>query len=451
VASSRRAPTARPSSPPAQRASAGPSAVAIAGATASALDGATPEPAIGRYVDEARRAQDGAARLAALLPEALPLYAGRSANATLRIRGYILAAFEDTGLPRPALPYVLEALESGRDAYLVAAAARGLRGLRDPQPPTTEVAPCLVRALHAVRHADDRVTFATLPARWPAPDATTALAEVLATLAWLGPRARSVLPDLEALRDDPPGWSPAVREAFAVAIAAIAADTDGPRSCCGGTQVDRVPSGLRPIDAVGLGTVAGTPPPAASPPLGPRRNAPLELVIQDQDGQQISFGELFLRRPSVVAFFYTRCTNPAKCSLTITKLARLQAAAAAAGLEGRLNLVAFTYDPAFDLPRRLRAYGEDRGFRFGATNRLLRAPDRFAELRDYFGLNVGYGPASVNQHAVELHLLDASAAIARSWTRLQWPEAEVLDAAARLVRAHHAATAAEATGQPDRS
>ena len=59
-----------------------------------------------------------------LLPERISLYAGRSANETIRMRGYILAAFEQVELPDAALPYVLEELESGRDAYLVAAAAR---------------------------------------------------------------------------------------------------------------------------------------------------------------------------------------------------------------------------------------------------------------------------------------------------------------------------------------
>ena len=73
-----------------------------------------------------------------MLPERISLYDGRSANATIRMRGYILAAFEQTGLPEAALPYVLEELENGRDAYLTAGAARALRGLDTP----TSLSPC---------------------------------------------------------------------------------------------------------------------------------------------------------------------------------------------------------------------------------------------------------------------------------------------------------------------
>ena len=44
------------------------------------------------------------------------------------------------------------------------------------------------------------------------------------------------------------------------------------------------------------------------------------MELEDQDGARVTFGEFFAGKPSVVAFFYTRCDNPNKCSLTITKL-----------------------------------------------------------------------------------------------------------------------------------
>ena len=68
--------------------------------------------------------------------------------------------------------------------------------------------------------------------------------------------------------------------------------------------------------------------------------------------------------------------NPNKCSLTITKLARLQKRIGEEGLQGRVNVAAFTYDPAFDRPARLHAYGADRGMSFDDRNRLLRTTGR---------------------------------------------------------------------------
>ena len=39
----------------------------------------------------------------------------------------------------------------------------------------------------------------------------------------------------------------------------------------------------------------------------------------------MTFKDFFHGQPSIVVFFYTRCDNPMKCSLTVAKLARVQA------------------------------------------------------------------------------------------------------------------------------
>jgi hypothetical protein len=48
------------------------------------------------------------------------------------------------------------------------------------------------------------------------------------------------------------------------------------------------------------------------------------VMLQDQKGALITFKDFFQGQPSIVVFFYTRCDNPMKCSLTIAKLARVQ-------------------------------------------------------------------------------------------------------------------------------
>src|SRR6185312_16727652 len=97
--------------------------------------------------------------------------------------------------------------------------------------------------------------------------------------------------------------------------------------------------------------------------------------FEDHDGATVTFKEFFQGQPSIVVFFYTRCDNPLKCSLTITKLARIQQLLDAEGVADQINTAGITYDPGFDLPERLLNYGTHRGVRFASHHRLLRARD----------------------------------------------------------------------------
>lgn len=366
------------------------------------------EESFAALVDEIGREPSGRHRLASMLAERDALYAGRSTNAVIRMRGYLLAAFAQAGLPEEALPFVLEELESGRDAYLVAAAARALRGLDRPR---AQVAPFLLEAIQNITFADDAVSFDGYRTRWPPTGRTTAVEEIMATILWLGDAARSELPALEALAEDRSGMSPGARETLEAVLAGLRED-----GCCAGCHDD-------PLDLS-----------AAKSPARPRAARVPETPMQDQDGRDLTFSEFFAGRPSVVVFFYTRCDNPNKCSLTITRLARLQEAIGRAGLADRIHTAAITYDPDFDVPPRLRGYGVNRGVTFSDTDRVLRTTARFEELIDYFDLGVGFGPALVNRHRIELFLLDDEARIVASRTRLQWDVDEVLQRVVELVR-----------------
>ena len=162
------------------------------------------------------------------------------------------------------------------------------------------------------------------------------------------------------------------REEIAAALAAR------PRSCCAG--------GARAADPVRF---------SLSPAAVER------TVVEDQSGERFALAELLRRRTSLIAFFYTRCMNPAKCSLTVTRLAGLARELHALDL----NLLGFSYDGAYDTPPRLTAYGRDRGFPFGERARLIRCRSGWKGVRAGFGLKVGYGQASVNDHARELFLV----------------------------------------------
>lgn len=348
--------------------------------------------------------------LVELLPERISLYAGRSTNATIRMRGYIIAAFEQVGLPDPAIPYVLEELESGRDAYLVAAAARAIRGLDGP---TNYAVPFLLKAIENIKYSDDAVSFGSYRPWWPVPSHTTAIEEIMKTFAWLGEHARPALPVLQALQEDRGALSPPAR----AALEAIVTDL-GDADTCGCAAEESV------VGFTGGGHVGEERPSAA---------VPVDVEMEDQDGRALTFGGFFTGRPSIVVFFYTRCDNPNKCSLTIAKLAQLQRALRQRGLQGQLRTAAISYDPGYDLPSRLSAYGQNRGVVFGGSDRFLRTKTGFEALQEYFKLGVNFGPALVNRHRIELFILDHEGRIAVTFTRLQWDNQDVL---------HHACTLA---------
>jgi protein SCO1/2 len=120
--------------------------------------------------------------------------------------------------------------------------------------------------------------------------------------------------------------------------------------------------------------------------------------------------------------------NPEKCSLTITRLARLQRLLGESDLGSEINLAAFTYDPVYDHPERLHAYGIERGLRYDARTKLIRTQDQFEPLQAKFNLGVGFGPSTVNRHSVELLILDSAGAVTHEFRRVQWDEAEVFSA-----------------------
>src|SRR5512132_2588081 len=114
-----------------------------------AITGATSESRFAALVDALATDPDRHTQLIELLREDHPLYDGRGAAATVRMRGWVLLALTRVGVSDAALLFVLEELDTGADAYLVAAAARALRCY--PRP-TEGFAPFIMRAITNIRY-----------------------------------------------------------------------------------------------------------------------------------------------------------------------------------------------------------------------------------------------------------------------------------------------------------
>lgn len=395
----------------------------MAGATAGATSEVAEAPEMSEVSEESfaalvdALAADPARRgeLTDLLRENHPVYDQRGAATVVRMRGWVLLALARAGLPDAALLYVLEELDAGVDAYLVAAAARALRSYPEP---AAAFAPFLTRALGNIRYHDEPVSFDGYGEYAVGSSGTSPVREVLAALAWLGPRAQGALAELAAVRAQPQGLSRKRLADLDQALEAIggggAAGEPGAEECCA------LPDGLTSTFSWARGSRRG--------------RGPVESVaFEDQEGGTATFQEVFRGHPTLVAFFYTRCDNPLKCSLTITKLARVQTLLEERGLAGRVHTAAITYDPLYDLPERLLRYGRSRGLRLDSHHRMLRATSGFEALRRHFQLGVGFIESLVNRHRIEIYILDAEGRIAGSFERLRWDEERLVERAAEVL------------------
>ncbi|MEM7586237.1 MAG: SCO family protein [Acidobacteriota bacterium] len=384
-------------------------------AAAPAFDRHTPEERIAGFVDQVRAAPEQKQVLVALLREAHPLYQGRGTQECIRLRGYILAAFESTGLPPSALIFALEDLYNTRSAYLIAGAAMAIRGMDTPHP---EIVPYLLEAVVNIRLMDDAVCFDTYKPVWPAPRATSGLREVFKTFHWMGAYAAAALPRLEEYAQESAGFHREVRELIEAAIVAIESD---PRevdlSCCGPSPKMAGRTTHRTRSWLGKPQLTG-------------------MVLEDQDGNELRSEAFFLGKPTVVSFFYTRCNSINKCSLTVGNTGALAKRLEEMGLGEAVNLALITYDPAYDLPARIRVYAENRRCEFSDSFKALRAtPGDFDRLKSHFGLEVGYSASIVNQHRVETYVLDHQGRIRHTLSRIQWDADEIMDRVAALAKA----------------
>lgn len=339
-----------------------------------------------------------------LLDERHPVYSGVGTAAVVRMRGALLLALGHHALPTAALPFVLEELESPHEAWLTAVAARVLRN--HPLPAAAFVAP-LLSALFYIRQRDDTVRLGSYGGYGSEGEPTTAVAEVIRTLGWLGKAGEGALPRLRQLRAEEPGPRTAAQLDEAMAAIQHDARIEAPE-CCG--PAHRFVAAPRPTPA-----------------------DVTELVLQDQSGELLTFRDFFIGRPSIVVFFYTRCDNPTKCPLTIAKLGRLQQRLHAAGLGDSIRTAAITYDPAYDLPPRLVQYARSWGAKTCESHRLLRTVGDLVPLRAFFELGVNYGESRlVNRHRIEAFVLDRAGRIAHVATRQQWEESQLFEAAVAL-------------------
>ena len=303
-----------------------------------------------------------------LLAEQHPVYGGQSRAAVTRMRGWILLAFSRHGTPTQAVPFVMEELESGIDAYTVAAAAKTLHG----SPGNHEVRGMLLKALENLRYRDDNVCF----------DAYGSYSKNSADSS-----AREIIRDvLESLQD----CEPAVSNSNG---------SQTTQSCC-----------------------AHQPATFDSADLAEYQWQPEQFKLEDHDGRILDYAGFFCGIPTILVFFYTRCENPHKCPLTMHKLSQIQQRIDHA----EFQTAAISYDPTFDTPARLRAYAKTFGLHTTDQHRLFRTIDDFDKLSKFLNLGVGRVGSIVNRHQIEAFVIDACGNPVFEARRKQWTGEELI-------------------------
>lgn len=397
--------------------------------TSRAFNGETPIGEIVDYIDTIRRRPSLRDTLVGMLAEHARIYAGRPGNEVELLRAYVLSSFRFTGLPHAAVPFIQEELESGRHPNTVAAAAMALQG--DMQSGKLEKSDRTIRLLLAamdrMMSADDVVDFESTLERRDDNSPATAVIALLRALAECCDSSIVHTTMMALLVDRAADLSEDVRAEIQALLRTLSSATRKTSvtemaSCCceSSSMADIVPV---PQDFAAKGHFST----ATSAAIA-------GIELQDQEGAITTFGDFVAGRLTILTFFYTRCTNPEKCSLTISKLGQLQHRFIALGWADAINVAAITYDPAFDLPQRLKGYGNDRGMKFDRHNRLLRTTGAFDPLQRHFELGVGFGPVTVNRHRIDLLILDATGNVVERFTRELWSESDVVAALKSHIR-----------------
>ena len=84
-----------------------------------------------------------------------------------------------------------------------------------------------------------------------------------------------------------------------------------------------------------------------------------DFALVDQYGETVT-PENYAGKAFMLNFIFTRCNDANMCPLSTSKMAGLQKAAQAKGIEN-LEFISITFDPEFDTPEVLKAYAEGYG------------------------------------------------------------------------------------------
>lgn len=375
------------------------------------LDSDTPTEVIIQLIDaiKASGQKNHSLPLVELLSERHPVYKNRSSIASSHIRGYLIEAFHEIGMPQKGLPYILEELETSFSPYIIAASAKAVRGISEPHP---GIAAFLNKSIYNIWQADTIVNYSAFLAPYNPALNTTALKEIFTSLKWLEGKAQYILPDLYHLETQLAEYlSSENRRLLAECIETIENADSSSDDCC---------------------TIPAEVYNQTDTPLSSAPEIELaDILLQDQEGNELGWNDYFKGKYTVLSFFYTKCHNPRKCIQTIYNLVAVQKKIKA-GKYGNVQTAAITYDPGYDTSPVLKTYGQNRNYHFDESNRMFRVISGMQSLIERLNIGVNYKGKEVNVHRIEVYIINPEGKIERSFLRFQAEDKLIIDALEEL-------------------
>lgn len=376
----------------------------------SLCDASTDHRVIAGLLERIRAQPEGdpelAEQLVRFLPHQHPIYQERDRWQVIRLRAYLIATLTDTGFPDSGLPWLADSLifvDERMAAVEVGSAVRaaGTLGRKGRQ-----FLPYMLRML-GLQFAEEEFSLSRYDVSFPPQEATTVQLEVLRAVEKIGRASDGeLLKTLRAVAEAPPR-SPLEPRVITAARHAL-------------RQVEqRTPEAVQPRTTRSAADPASMATPWRAPAERPEIDL-LDVRITDHKGTDRILGDL-IDRPALLVFFYTRCQNAGKCSMSVGRLAHLQRGLRSAGIDRSIRLLAITFEPAHDTPERLKRFVQDRGLVLGEyamTGRIHEA-DHQAFIRE-LDIPVSYSAGWVNTHGVEAVLLDAAGRLTRRYAANGW-------------------------------
>lgn len=154
-----------------------------------------------------------------------------------------------------------------------------------------------------------------------------------------------------------------------------------------------------------------------------------EFGMINQNGDFMAVREL-RGHPFVMNFIFTRCAAPEMCPASSTRMAAMQKAAAARGLDD-LHFVTISFDPAYDSPGILRQYAEGYGMDLSNFHLLTGSQAWVDDLLRQFGILTREEDGTIN-HTMATLLVDAEGRVAFRKEGSTWTVQEFLTAEEQL-------------------
>jgi protein SCO1/2 len=156
-----------------------------------------------------------------------------------------------------------------------------------------------------------------------------------------------------------------------------------------------------------------------------------DFKLRNQDGRLIHLGQ-FKGKSLVVTFIYTRCPSPDFCPRVTHNFAALEKQLAGApALYAKTHLLSISFDPEYDTPERLRAYGvtyigSDAKSVFAHWEFAVPEKSVLAEMASFFDLGMTGNADATITHTLSTTLIGPDGKVARFYPGNEWTPEQVL-------------------------